>query len=299
VQYALPAQRFDAAHSGERYYKSKQMKLLILAATAAILLSGVSAADAQSYRDYKDRAYNRFCKTRGGCYDHDATMKMLDAKDNARRTIAEDLNAQKRERAEATAHAAREASRAAEIEREQARLAADAERQKAKLSADAAHNEVKRQQEMARNRMAVEQAAADRAAQQQRTEREAARLAQQAEIDRAAAEQAAQEAARLAEPRRIAEQAAKARAEAERATHEAARIIEQQRAAEQADKDRAAAAVQQRITEKRAAAIAEKIEIIKRKCAGEWSDDFRMRRHCEDRQFEALQSLIDRGSIKP
>ncbi|MBO4221974.1 hypothetical protein [Bradyrhizobium neotropicale] len=43
----------------------------------------------------------------------------------------------------------------------------------------------------------------------------------------------------------------------------------------------------------------EKVAAVKRDCASTWQDDFRMRLYCEDKQFKAMQQLIDRGSIKP
>jgi hypothetical protein len=43
----------------------------------------------------------------------------------------------------------------------------------------------------------------------------------------------------------------------------------------------------------------DKVVAIRRECAKDWGDNFRMREYCEDRQYEALQTLIDRGSVKP
>lgn len=43
----------------------------------------------------------------------------------------------------------------------------------------------------------------------------------------------------------------------------------------------------------------DKVAVVRQHCASEWPDDFRIRKLCEDQQYEALQSLINRGSIKP
>lgn len=40
----------------------------------------------------------------------------------------------------------------------------------------------------------------------------------------------------------------------------------------------------------------DKVQVIKEACAREWDDDFRMRIYCEDRQYRALQALIERNS---
>jgi len=41
----------------------------------------------------------------------------------------------------------------------------------------------------------------------------------------------------------------------------------------------------------------DKVASIKRYCASEWDDNFRMREYCENNQFEALQRMIERGSV--
>ncbi|MGY8683362.1 hypothetical protein Q2941_37130 [Bradyrhizobium sp. UFLA05-153] len=41
----------------------------------------------------------------------------------------------------------------------------------------------------------------------------------------------------------------------------------------------------------------DKVATIKADCAREWGDNFRMREYRENRQYEALQHLIDRGSF--
>jgi hypothetical protein len=43
----------------------------------------------------------------------------------------------------------------------------------------------------------------------------------------------------------------------------------------------------------------DKVRAIKASCAQQWNDNFRMREFCEDKQYEALKRLIERGSIKP
>ena len=68
--------------------------------TAAFALLATATSEAQT--DHRDRARERFCIS---CWDHETTMTMLEAKDIARRAAAEALNAQKREQAEAHAHA--------------------------------------------------------------------------------------------------------------------------------------------------------------------------------------------------
>ena len=68
------------------------MKSTILTAAAFALLA-TSASEAQT--NHRDRARERFCITRGGCMDDAAIVNALEAKDNARRTAAENLNAQR------------------------------------------------------------------------------------------------------------------------------------------------------------------------------------------------------------
>lgn len=43
----------------------------------------------------------------------------------------------------------------------------------------------------------------------------------------------------------------------------------------------------------------DKVAAIKRDCAGRWENNFEMREFCENQQYEALQRMIDRGSVKP
>lgn len=40
------------------------------------------------------------------------------------------------------------------------------------------------------------------------------------------------------------------------------------------------------------------VETVKRHCAGDWPTDFRMREYCENKQYQALQNLIVRGSLR-
>src|SRR5262245_34947996 len=100
------------------------MKRTVIAAAAFALLATSSEA-----ADYRTRAREHFCITRGGCLDHDAIMKKLEAKDNARHMEAERLNAIKREQAEAEAAIANERAAAQAHALEQERLAAEAARQ--------------------------------------------------------------------------------------------------------------------------------------------------------------------------
>jgi len=43
----------------------------------------------------------------------------------------------------------------------------------------------------------------------------------------------------------------------------------------------------------------DKVAAVKRDCARQWGDDFRMREYCENQQYQSMQRLIDRGSITP
>lgn len=40
----------------------------------------------------------------------------------------------------------------------------------------------------------------------------------------------------------------------------------------------------------------DKVAIIRRHCADQWPDQFDMRLYCEDKQYDALRTLIERGS---
>jgi hypothetical protein len=42
----------------------------------------------------------------------------------------------------------------------------------------------------------------------------------------------------------------------------------------------------------------DKVQVIKRECARRWPDNFSVRLACEDSEYEALQQLIDRGSVQ-
>ena len=42
----------------------------------------------------------------------------------------------------------------------------------------------------------------------------------------------------------------------------------------------------------------DKVAVIKQHCARIFSDNFEMREYCENQQYEALQRLINRGSVK-
>ena len=39
----------------------------------------------------------------------------------------------------------------------------------------------------------------------------------------------------------------------------------------------------------------DKVQAIKDTCKGKWADDFDMRLYCEDKQYRALQALIERN----
>lgn len=59
-----------------------------------------------------------------------------------------------------------------------------------------------------------------------------------------------------------------------------------------------AASCLDRLTAAEIAALPQdQVAIAKRGCAAQWPNDFNMRLYCEDKQFAAMKTLIDRGSV--